>query len=113
MGVGNAVEAWKLRFGDHLAVEPGFQYYSQPGKIGRFSSWNDQDNRIGPQLSPSRVRWTDRVPVPFEEVKKITDNSPTLATPRLKSPHGPGTIRPHERIRILCFDGPNFKRPLL
>ena len=44
------IDALTLQFGDRFAVEPGFQIYSQPGKIGQFSSWNDQDNRIGPQL---------------------------------------------------------------
>jgi hypothetical protein len=58
------IDAWKLRFGDHFVVEPGFQYYSEPGKIGQFSNWNDQDNRIGPQLfgkifniGPGTLEW--------------------------------------------------------
>jgi hypothetical protein len=58
------VDAWKLQLGDRFVVEPGFQYYSQPGKIGQFSNWNDQDNRIGPQLfgkvfniGPGTLEW--------------------------------------------------------
>lgn len=44
------VDAWQVKFGRTLVVEPGFQYYGAPGPIGDFASWNDQDNRIGPQL---------------------------------------------------------------
>jgi hypothetical protein len=58
------VDALTLRIGRHLTVEPGFQYYSQPGRIGRFSNFNDQDNRIGPQLfgkiydiGPGTLEW--------------------------------------------------------
>jgi hypothetical protein len=58
------VDAWKVQFGDHFVVEPGFQYYGQPGKIGQFSNWNDQDNRVGPQLfgkvfdiGPGTLEW--------------------------------------------------------
>ena len=58
------VDALTMRFGDHFSVEPGFQYYSQPGQIGHFSRWNDQDNRIGPQLfgkifniGPGTLEW--------------------------------------------------------
>jgi hypothetical protein len=58
------VDGLTMRFGDHFIVEPGFQYYSQPGRIGRFSNWNDQDNRIGPQLfgkvfdiGPGTLEW--------------------------------------------------------
>jgi hypothetical protein len=58
------VDALMARFGDRFLVEPGFQYYSQPGKIGHFSNWNDQDNRIGPQLfgkifdiGPGTLEW--------------------------------------------------------
>ena len=53
-----------MQLGDRFVVEPGFQYYSQPGKIGQFSNWNDQDNRIGPQLfgklfniGPGTLEW--------------------------------------------------------
>jgi hypothetical protein len=58
------VDALAVRFGDRFSVEPGFQYYSQPGKIGHFSDWNSQDNRIGPQLfgkvfniGPGTLEW--------------------------------------------------------
>jgi hypothetical protein len=58
------IDALTMRFGDRFSVEPGFQYYSQPGKIGHFSNWNDQDNRIGPQLfgkvfdiGPGTLEW--------------------------------------------------------
>jgi hypothetical protein len=44
------VDALQLRFGDRFTVEPGFQFYSAPGEIGNFQRWNDQDNRVGPQL---------------------------------------------------------------
>jgi hypothetical protein len=44
------VDALQVHFGDRFVVEPGFQYYSTPGEFGRFSSWKNQDNRIGPQL---------------------------------------------------------------
>ena len=63
------VDALTMRFGDHFVVEPGFQYYSQPGKIGHFSNWNDQDNRIGPQLfgkvfdiGPGTLEWNAGFP---------------------------------------------------
>jgi hypothetical protein len=58
------VDAWQLHFGNKFTVEPGFQYYSEPGTIGRFAKWNDQDNRIGPQLfgkiydiGPGTLEW--------------------------------------------------------
>ena len=58
------VDAMTMRLGDRFSVEPGFQYYSGPGKIGHFLRWNDQDNRIGPQLfgkvfnlGPGTLEW--------------------------------------------------------
>ena len=44
------VDAWQVSFGEHLSVEPGVQYYSEPGTVGELGRWKQQDNRIGPQL---------------------------------------------------------------
>ena len=58
------MDSLEAQIGDHFTVEPGFQYYTAPGKIGSFSQWNDQDNRIGPQLfgkvfnmGPGTLEW--------------------------------------------------------
>ncbi len=58
------VEAWQVTWGRHFAVEPGFQYYGQPGPLTRFASWSAQDNRAGPQLfgkvfniGPGTLEW--------------------------------------------------------
>jgi len=44
------VDAWQVKLGRDFVVEPGFQIYGEPGAIGRFASWSEQDNRAGPQL---------------------------------------------------------------
>jgi len=76
------VDALTMRIGNRFSIEPGFQYYSQPGKIGHFSSWNDQDNRIGPQLfgkifniGPGTLEWNAGV------LFGLTNSVPKL-TPR-------------------------------
>ena len=58
------VDAWQLQLGDRFLIEPGFQFYGAPGQIGRFSRWNGQDNRVGPQLfgkifelGPGSLEW--------------------------------------------------------
>ena len=58
------VDAWEVTFGRHFAVEPGFQFYGQPGQISHFAKWGDQDNRAGPQLfgkvfniGPGTLEW--------------------------------------------------------
>ncbi|MGO9785700.1 MAG: hypothetical protein ACLPL5_02710 [Stellaceae bacterium] len=62
------IEAWELKLGRHFAVEPGFQYYGQPGPLTRFARWNGQDNRAGPQLfgklfniGPGTLEWNGGV----------------------------------------------------
>ena len=76
------VDALTMRIGDRFSIKPGFQYYSQPGKIGNFSRWNDQDNRIGPQLfgrisniGPGTLEWNAGV------LFGLTNSVPKL-TPR-------------------------------
>ncbi len=63
--------AWETRIdsavvtiGRHVAFEPGFQFYGQPGQITNFSHWSRQDNRAGPQLfgkifdiGPGTLEW--------------------------------------------------------
>ncbi len=58
------VDAWQLKIGQHFVVEPGFQYYGQPGQFGHFQHWSGQDNRAGPQLfgkvydiGPGTLEW--------------------------------------------------------
>jgi hypothetical protein len=58
------IDAWVVTFGRRFAVEPGFQYYGQPGQFGHFARWGDQDNRAGPQLfgkifniGPGTLEW--------------------------------------------------------
>ena len=44
------VDRWQVKFGRNFVVEPGFQIYGNPGTVGRFAQWSDQDNRAGPQF---------------------------------------------------------------
>ena len=62
------IDAWTVRFGRRFAVEPGFQIYGEPGQIGGFAKWNDQDQRAGPQLfgkifdiGPGTLEWNGGV----------------------------------------------------
>ncbi len=62
------IEAWQVKLGRHFAVEPGFQYYGQPGPLTRFAGWSAQDNRAGPQLfgkvfdiGPGTLEWNGGV----------------------------------------------------
>jgi hypothetical protein len=76
------VEAWSIKFGQHFAIEPGFQYYGSPGAIGHFANWSDQDNRAGPQVfgkifnfGPGTLEWNAGVLI------GLTSSVPTV-TPR-------------------------------
>ena len=58
------VDAWTLHIGRRFAVEPGFQFYGEPGQFGRFAKWGAQDQRVGPQLfgkvfdiGPGTLEW--------------------------------------------------------
>lgn len=58
------IDAWSMKIGRHFAVEPGFQAYFQFGPLTQFASWNNQDNRGGPQLfgkvfdiGPGSLQW--------------------------------------------------------
>jgi len=58
------VDAWQVKLGRHFVVEPGVQIYGQPGTIGHFASWGEEDNRAGPQLfgqlfdiGPGSLEW--------------------------------------------------------
>jgi hypothetical protein len=58
------IDAWTLTVGRHFAVEPGLQYYGQPGQFGHFARWSAQDNRAWPQLfgkifniGPGTLEW--------------------------------------------------------
>lgn len=58
------IDAWRMSFGDRFTIEPGFQYYGEPGTIGQFGRWKQQDNRAGPQLfgavadfGPGALEW--------------------------------------------------------
>jgi len=62
------VDAWVMRFGRRFAVEPGFQIYGQPGPVGHFAKWSEQDERAGPQLfgkifnmGPGTLEWNGGV----------------------------------------------------
>jgi hypothetical protein len=62
------IEAWQMKFGDKLVIEPGFQIYGMPGAFGHFANWGDQDNRGGPQLfgkifdlGPGTLEWNGGV----------------------------------------------------
>lgn len=62
------VDAWLVHLGRGAVVEPGFQFYGQPGSLGRFASWNQQDERAGPQLfgkvfnlGPGTLEWNGGV----------------------------------------------------
>jgi hypothetical protein len=44
------IDRWQVKLGRNFVVEPGFQIYGEPGAIGRFASWSEQDNRAGPQI---------------------------------------------------------------
>lgn len=57
-------DALTMQFGDRFSVEPGFQYYGAPGRISNFAKWDNEDNRIGPQmfgavhdLGPGTLEW--------------------------------------------------------
>lgn len=59
------VDAWTWRVGRKFVMEPGFQVYGEPGPVGRFSNWNTQDERAGPQLfgkffnlGPGTLEWS-------------------------------------------------------
>ena len=58
------VDAWVVTLGRKFVVEPGIQIYGQPGPIGQFPSWSQQDQRGGPQLfgkvfnvGPGTLEW--------------------------------------------------------
>jgi len=62
------LDAWVTRFGRSFAVEPGLQIYGQPGPVGRFAKWSQQDERAGPQLfgkvfniGPGTLEWNGGV----------------------------------------------------
>lgn len=62
------IDAWSVKFGRHVAVEPGFQAYFQPGPLSQLASWNNQDDRAGPQLfgklfdiGPGTLEWNGGV----------------------------------------------------
>lgn len=62
------VDAWVLRMGQKAVVEPGLQIYGQPGPVGQFARWNEQDERGGPQLfgkifnlGPGTLEWNGGV----------------------------------------------------
>ncbi|HYB50540.1 MAG TPA: hypothetical protein VED47_05465 [Burkholderiaceae bacterium] len=61
------IDAWVRTLG-RFVVEPGFQIYGQPGRLGQFPSWNHQDTRAGPQffgkvlsLGPGTLEWNGGV----------------------------------------------------
>ena len=62
--VESRIDALQVKFGRHFTVEPGVQYYGQPGQFSHFNHWADQDNRAGPQLfgkvydiGPGTLEW--------------------------------------------------------
>lgn len=62
------IDAWVLTMGRKFAVEPGFQIYGQPGPLGHFAAWSQQDERAGPQLfgkvfnlGPGTLEWNGGV----------------------------------------------------
>jgi hypothetical protein len=62
------VDAWEASIGRSIVVEPGFQYYGQPGPFRNFQPWNQQDQRLGPQLfgkifdiGPGTLEWNGGV----------------------------------------------------
>lgn len=62
------VDAWVMRMGRSFEVEPGLQLYGQPGPVGQFPKWNQQDERAGPQLfgkihnlGPGTLEWNGGV----------------------------------------------------
>jgi len=62
------LDAWVMRFGRGFAMEPGLQIYGQPGQIGHFAKWSEQDERAGPQLfgkifnlGPGTLEWNGGV----------------------------------------------------
>lgn len=42
--------AWETRLALGKMFEPGIEFYGQPGAIGHFAAWRDQDLRAGPVL---------------------------------------------------------------
>jgi len=62
------IDAWETSIGRGIVVEPGVQYYGQPGPIRNFQPWNQQDQRKGPQLfgkifdlGPGTLEWNGGV----------------------------------------------------
>jgi hypothetical protein len=62
------VDAWTWQIGRKFSVEPGVQIYGQPGPLGRFANWSNQDERAGPQLfgkifnlGPGTLEWNGGV----------------------------------------------------
>jgi hypothetical protein len=62
------VDAWLVHLGRRAVVEPGFQVYGQPGALGRFAKWSEQNERAGPQLfgkifnlGPGSLEWNGGV----------------------------------------------------
>jgi hypothetical protein len=42
--------AWETRLALGTPIEPGLQFYGQPGPLFHFAKFSEQDQRIGPQL---------------------------------------------------------------
>lgn len=62
------IDDWTMQLGRHVALEPGIQFYGQPGAFGHFASWSQQDQRVGPQLfgkifdiGPGSLEWNGGV----------------------------------------------------
>jgi hypothetical protein len=62
------IDAWTVELRRNVAIEPGFQYYGQPGAFGHFARWSQQDQRAGPQLfgdivdiGPGSLHWNGGV----------------------------------------------------
>lgn len=62
------IEAWTFKVERKFTIEPGLQIYGRPGPVGRFASWNAQDERAGPQLfgkifnlGPGTLEWNGGV----------------------------------------------------
>ena len=77
------VDAWLMKFCENrVTVEPGVQFYGEPGELGHFAGWDNQDNRAGPQLfgkiyniGPGTLEWNAGV------LFGLTDAAPRI-TPR-------------------------------
>jgi hypothetical protein len=61
------VDAWTWRSGQRFSVEPGLQFYGQPGTL-KHLSWSGGDERAGPQLfgkvfdiGPGTLEWNGGV----------------------------------------------------